>query len=98
MFRVAKIRPGATFEKSIRLTRVSREPFEIDATLLNPSVPGTELEVKKLEIPGTSGYDLIVRGDTTGYAGLITGIVRVQTDFPGEENLTFRIAGNATNE
>ena len=43
------------------------------------------------------GYDLVLRGDTTGYEGMIKGAVDVLTDVPGEEQVELLFIGMTGN-
>jgi hypothetical protein len=89
---------GQTFEGSVQLHHRGGEPFEINsARILQPTAANMETRVEPVEGSDGSAYDLFVTGAATLLQGRSDGRIRgtivIQTDVPGDENLTIQIAG-----
>lgn len=93
LFRVSLIPPGSSFVRPIRFARQSGRPFALEAFIADTTMPGVSIETRALTDGNLVGYELILRGDTTGYTGMISGTVEITTDVPGEEYLTLVFIG-----
>jgi hypothetical protein len=92
-FRVALIARGESFERTFRVTRLSKAPFMLTAKVAETTLEGVTVEVKPVVDEDVVAYDMVLRGDTKDYHGSIRGAVTVTTDVPGEESLEIRFLG-----
>jgi hypothetical protein len=92
---LGQVPPGAEFERSVRLTRTSGQPFTITDTRVECTLSGVKV---RYEAAAPNAYDVFVYGNTGDFTGTIEGGVEIRTDVPGEELLMIRMLGRVDGE
>lgn len=82
--------PGQSFERRIRLSRVSGRPFDIIETTLDFGMDDAAVRVEKI---GPATYELVLNATAGRRPGRLLGSVLVRTDVAGEERLVVPVVG-----
>ena len=92
-FSMGRVRPGARFEKRVRLSRPDADSFSIlDARITNAGIAGLEVEV--LPVSGTAAaYDLVVSGTAGSTEQKFNATLVLTTDVPEESTRNVSIMG-----
>lgn len=87
--------PNEPFERTVRIKRLSGQPFRIlEATISDVYTTATlaraSIQIKKLT---ESEYDLVLKGAGGPEIGTFEANVNIKTDVPGEEEIKLKISG-----
>jgi hypothetical protein len=90
----AGARPGESFTRSVRLKRLSGQPFRIVEAIIDEqttaTLPRTTLQLNRLS---DSEYELVLNAAAGQEIGNFSAVVNIQTDVPGEEFIQLDISG-----
>lgn len=85
MFRLGVMKPGEAFERSVRLYRMSSEPFEVrEVAIARSNIPGIDVRAEPADEAGLPGYRIVLAADLGDYLGPVHGSVSVLTDVADE--------------
>ncbi len=94
MFAVGMLPPGTSFQRNVRLTRPSGAAFAVKSVrVVESTMSGLSARAVPIDEAGTTGYDLVLSGNTGAFRGHVNGVVAIETDVAGEANLEIRFAG-----
>jgi hypothetical protein len=86
-----RLAPDQAYEYAVRIIRPSNEPFAVTGARVNQSdLPGIQTRVEPVS---PSEYRIVLYGTVGSFRGGFRGIVVVNTDVPGEEEVGVRFAG-----
>ncbi|NNM25478.1 MAG: DUF1573 domain-containing protein [Phycisphaerales bacterium] len=84
------VRPGADFERSVRLERADGNPFAIVDIKVTSPLAESRVDLKAA---GPASYELVLIGRAGDRPRQANGVVRVTTDVEGEETIEIPIVG-----
>lgn len=91
----AGARPGEPFTRTLRLKRISGEPFTIHKAIVTNIQTTATLARATLQLNrlSPSEYELVLNAACGQTIGPFTAVVDIETDVPGEEQIQIGIAG-----
>jgi hypothetical protein len=93
-FQVASVPPGESFERAIRITRPSGDPFRVlSATIGRSTARNLDVRALPIDETGVNGYYIILSGVVDQAPGVLQGEVTLTTDVTGEEDLVLPFSG-----
>jgi hypothetical protein len=94
MLRVSRVPAGRPFRRVVTLTSRSGEPLPLlEARLLQPNPPSMRVSLEPEEATAGRRWRLTLDGDPGTATGRVSGTVILTSGVPGEERLTFLVAG-----